>query len=189
MKVVNKMNKQHTLSTTRIVILVFSAFLLVSNAFGLPATALVVTTSTSSRQAVTFSDPVGNPTGQTLMTGLPANANPEAIMFFGNDAALVVDGGLSQVFVIQPSTGTLLSTIVLPFGCSGVGASRRLRGHCLGNKTVCDPGTVQLEFNSYDNDVVRHSACLGSCRRNGQQRPFVRKDDCWNLCAGLALHR
>lgn len=154
MKVVNKMNKQHTLSTTRIAILVFSAFLLATNAFGLPATALVVTTSTSSRQAVTFSDPVGNPTGQTLMTGLPANANPEAITFFGNDAALVVDGGLSQVFVIQPSTGTLLSTIVLPFGCSGVGASFEtpLVVSPQGDYAVIASGTklcaIQAPFNS-----------------------------------------
>lgn len=55
------------------------------------------------------------------MTGLPANANPEGITFFGNDAALIVDAGNSRVFVIQPSTGTLLSTISLPSGCSGVG--------------------------------------------------------------------
>ncbi|HMM79907.1 MAG TPA: VCBS repeat-containing protein [Pyrinomonadaceae bacterium] len=117
------MKSKHTLKTARIAILAFSVFILAISAFGLPPTALVVTTSTASRQAVTFSDPVGNPAAQTLTTGFPANANPEAIAFFGNDAALVVDGGLSQVFVIQPSTGTLLSTIVLPFGCSGVGSS------------------------------------------------------------------
>lgn len=181
------MNKQHTLIPARIAILVFSAFIFTINAFGLPATALVVTTGTSSRQAITFSDPVGNPTGQTLMTGLPANANPEAVTFFGNDAALVVDGGNSRVFVIQPSTGTLLSTISLPIGCSGVGPTFEtpLVVSPQGGYAVIASGTnlcaIQAPFNA--SSTVTMATLSGAAARmvraavmDGNGRLFVRTD-------------
>lgn len=117
------MNTKSTYTRARIVTLLLSVFLLTAGAYGLPPNALVLTTSDTSRQAVTINDTITDPSAQVFMTGLPGNANPEAIAFFGNDAALVLDAGNSRVFVIQPSTGTLVSTISLPGGCSGVSPS------------------------------------------------------------------
>lgn len=97
---------------------VFLTFLFSTHVAALPETALIVTTGTASRQAVTYSDPAANPSLQTLTAELPANASPRGIAFFGNDAALIGDSATPRIFVIQPSTGTLISTITVPSGCS-----------------------------------------------------------------------
>ncbi|HQU83677.1 MAG TPA: VCBS repeat-containing protein, partial [Pyrinomonadaceae bacterium] len=72
---------------------------------------VVATTGDASRQTVIFSDPVNAPTSQNLTTGLPTNAVPRALAFFGNDDALVGDFGNSRIFVIKLSTASVVSTI------------------------------------------------------------------------------
>ena len=84
----------------------------------LPETALVMTTRGESRQVITFLDPVGSPETQIPVSGMPANAAPDSVAFFGNDAVLAADTAVPRIFVIRPSTGTLLATISVPTGCS-----------------------------------------------------------------------
>lgn len=62
------------------------------------------------------------PTDQLAVSGLPTDASPRSIAFFENDAALVADSGNARIFVVQPSTGTLLSTIPTTGQCDGAGA-------------------------------------------------------------------
>jgi len=89
---------------------------------GLPSSALVVTTATATRQSVLFPDPMDAPTDQVPVSGLPANAVPRSVAYIGNDTALVADSGSARVFVVQPSTGTLLSTIPTTGHCAGMDA-------------------------------------------------------------------
>lgn len=73
--------------------------------------AAIVTTGSASHQAIIFHDPVNAPTDQTPTSGLPANASPQGLAFFGDDDALVADSGNSRVFVIKVSTASVVSTI------------------------------------------------------------------------------
>src|SRR4051794_36464133 len=70
----------------------------------------VLSTTLSSNRIVVFPDG-SNPTNQLLVAGLPADAQPHGVAYFGSDNALVADGGRSRIFVIKVSTATLLSTI------------------------------------------------------------------------------
>lgn len=71
----------------------------------------IMAASGASRTAVTFLDPESNPASQALVQGLPSNANPQGIAYFGSDGGLLADAGNSRIFVIQASTGALVSTI------------------------------------------------------------------------------
>ncbi len=72
----------------------------------------ILTTTDAGRGIVVFPDASGSPEPQQLfVTGLPPGANPHGASFYGTDNALVADTPNNRVFVIQVSTGTLLSTI------------------------------------------------------------------------------
>ena len=70
----------------------------------------VLATAGSSLKAVTFPD-ANMPSTQSFVPGLPSGARPHGSSFFGSDSALVCDFFNNRIFVIQPSTSTLLSTI------------------------------------------------------------------------------
>ncbi len=65
----------------------------------------------SSNRAIVFPDPGSNPANQMLVPGLPDNAIPHGVAYFGNNNALISDFLNSRIFVIEISTATLLSTI------------------------------------------------------------------------------
>lgn len=71
----------------------------------------ILGTSGSSNRAVVFPDPGANPNSQLLVPGLPANASPHGVAYFGADNALISDFLNSRIFVVQISTATLLATI------------------------------------------------------------------------------
>ena len=71
--------------------------------------AILGATSASNR-AVVFPD-ANTPAGQNLVPGLPTNAQPHGVAYFGSDNALLSDFSNSRVFVAQISTASLLSTI------------------------------------------------------------------------------
>lgn len=63
--------------------------------------------------AVVFPRPDQNlpATQQNVVTGLPANARPHGVAYFGSDQALISDFGNSNVHVVKISTNSLLETI------------------------------------------------------------------------------
>ncbi len=65
----------------------------------------ILTTTLASNQVVVFPD-ANNPARQSLVPGLPADATPHGVGYFGSNHALVSDGGHSRVFVVQISTAT-----------------------------------------------------------------------------------
>ena len=76
----------------------------------------------ASLQVVDFLDPRNAPASQNLVSGIPSNANPQGVAFFGSDNGLIADIGNSRIFVTQVSTGALLSTIdTSPVGYRGGG--------------------------------------------------------------------
>ena len=82
--------------------------------------AILGATSASNR-AVVFPD-ANTPGTQILVPGLPANAQPHGVAYFGSDNALLSDFSNSRVFVAQISTASLLSTInTAPAGYDGTG--------------------------------------------------------------------
>jgi uncharacterized repeat protein (TIGR01451 family) len=75
-----------------------------------PQPAILGATGASNR-AVVFPDPNTSPSLQNLVPGLPANASPHGVSYFGSDNALISDFANSRVFVVRVSTAALLSTI------------------------------------------------------------------------------
>ncbi|MFT3742931.1 MAG: hypothetical protein QM785_01430 [Pyrinomonadaceae bacterium] len=75
----------------------------------------VVTTglnqAANSNRLVVFSDPFVSPGSQTLVSGLPSDALPQSLSYYGSDNALVGDGLNSRIFVIQVSSASVVSTI------------------------------------------------------------------------------
>ena len=73
----------------------------------------IIGTANGSDEAVVFSSPnVGLPNpARTGVPGLPANALPHGVSYYGSDNALVSDALNFRIFVIQISTATLLDTI------------------------------------------------------------------------------
>ena len=71
--------------------------------------AILGATSASNR-AVVFPD-ANFPATQNLVPGLPANAQPHGVAYFGSDNALLSDFSNGRVFVVQISTASLISTI------------------------------------------------------------------------------
>lgn len=75
----------------------------------------VVTTglnqAANSNRLVVFSDPFVSPGAQTLVSGLPADALPQSLSYYGTDNALVGDSLNSRIFVLQVSTASIISTI------------------------------------------------------------------------------
>ncbi|MFN0279803.1 MAG: hypothetical protein ACKVRN_14585 [Pyrinomonadaceae bacterium] len=75
----------------------------------------------TSNRAVVFPD--GNTPGiQNLVPGLPANASPHAVAYFGSDSALISDFNNGRVHVVQISTASLVSTINTLPSYSGMGS-------------------------------------------------------------------
>ncbi len=81
--------------------------------------AILGATSASNR-AVVFPD-ADTPATQNLVPGLPVNAQPHGVAYFGSDNALLSDFGNGRVFVVQISTASLLSTISTAPGYNGTG--------------------------------------------------------------------
>lgn len=75
--------------------------------------AVFTTPETASNRIVIFPD-ANAPGTQNLVPGLPADAVPHGVSHFGSDRALVSDFDNGRVFVVQPSTAALISTIVTP---------------------------------------------------------------------------
>ena len=71
----------------------------------------ILAASGASRGAVTFLDPETSPASQVLVSGLPPNANPQGVAYYGSDNGLLADAGNFRILVIQASTGAVLSTI------------------------------------------------------------------------------
>ena len=79
-----------------------------------PRQAIVTTglnQAANSNRLVVFSDPFVSPGSQTLVSGLPADALPQSLAYYGSDNALVGDGLNSRIFVVQVSTASVISTI------------------------------------------------------------------------------
>ena len=77
----------------------------------LPSQPAIFTTSGASKRVVVFPDPGNVPATQTLVPGLPANANPQGVAYYGSDNGLIADTPNARVFVVQVSTGVLVDTI------------------------------------------------------------------------------
>ncbi len=77
----------------------------------LSAQPAIFTTSGASKRVVVFPDPGNAPATQTLVPGLPTNANPQGVAYYGSDNSLIADTPNSRVFVVQVSTGALIDTI------------------------------------------------------------------------------
>jgi hypothetical protein len=76
-----------------------------------PAQPAILAASGASKRIVVFPDPGNAPTTQTLVSGLPAIANPQGAAYYGSDNGLIADAGNSRIFVVQVSTGALFATI------------------------------------------------------------------------------
>jgi len=76
-----------------------------------PAQPAILAASGASKRVVVFPDPGNAPATQTLVPGLPADANPQGVAYYGSDNGLIADAGNSRIFVVQVSTGALLATI------------------------------------------------------------------------------
>jgi uncharacterized repeat protein (TIGR01451 family) len=73
----------------------------------------IMGTAGAGNLAIVFPRPDQNlpsPT-QNTVTGLPGNASPHGVSYFGSDRALISDFGNSRIFVVQISTNSLLATI------------------------------------------------------------------------------
>ena len=77
----------------------------------LSAQPAILAASGASKSVVVFPDPGNAPASQTVVPGLPANANPQGVAYYGSDNGLIADVGNSRIFVVQVSTGALLDTI------------------------------------------------------------------------------
>lgn len=97
-----------------------SVFPILALAQGNPQPAILGTSSSSNR-AVVFPDPGANPNNQLLVPGLPANALPHGVAYFGADNALISDFLNSRIFVVQISTASLVATIDTTGGYDGTG--------------------------------------------------------------------
>ncbi len=72
----------------------------------------ILTALDTSNQIVVYPNASQSPTPtQKLVSGLPADAKPEGVSFYGSDNALVSSSTSARIFVIQVSTATLLATI------------------------------------------------------------------------------
>lgn len=76
--------------------------------------------ASASNRAVVFPD-ANTPGTQNLVPGLPTNAQPHGVAYFGSDNALLSDFANSRVFVVQISTASLISTINTAPNYSGTG--------------------------------------------------------------------
>ena len=86
-----------------------------------PQPAILAATGSSLR-AVIFPDPGNAPNTQILVPGLPADANPQGVAYYGSDNGLIADFRNSRIFVVQVSTGGLIDTInTAPAGYGGTG--------------------------------------------------------------------
>jgi hypothetical protein len=75
-----------------------------------PPQPAILSTTLASNRVVVFPD-ANTPGTQVLVPGLPPDAQPHGIAYYGNDHALVGDAARSRIFVIQLSTASLVSTI------------------------------------------------------------------------------
>ena len=72
--------------------------------------------------AVVFPDPENAPKTQKPISGLPANADPQALAPIDSDHALLGDTNNSRIFVVEASTAKVLHTIdTAPAGYPGTG--------------------------------------------------------------------
>ncbi len=85
--------------------------LLPANVNGANLQPAILGATSASDRAVVFPDPVNAPATQNLVPGLPANARPHGVAYFGSDNALISDFGNFRVFVVRISTAMLVSTI------------------------------------------------------------------------------
>ncbi len=65
----------------------------------------------ASDEAVVFPDPGTPPSAHLLVSGLPADARPHSVAYFGSDFGLLSDHSRSRVHVVQISSASLLATI------------------------------------------------------------------------------
>ena len=91
-----------------------------------------------------------NPT-QNIVPGLPTNALPHGVAYFGNTGGLVADGGKSRIFVVDLATSTLIDTLSTSdyngFGTIAVAPGSGFALAC-GSNTV---NVIQAPFNSSSN--------------------------------------
>jgi hypothetical protein len=76
-----------------------------------PVQPAILAAAGASKRVVVFPDPGNAPATQTLVPGLPADANPQGAAYYGSDNGLIADAGHFRIFVVKVSTGTLLATI------------------------------------------------------------------------------
>ncbi len=104
----------------------------------------------TSNQIVIFPDPANQPNTQILVQGLPTGARPQGVSYFASDRALVADFANSRIFVIEPSTGTLLSTITTTGIFNGTGtvavSPDRQSALVVGNNSTL--GVIRAPFNA-----------------------------------------
>ncbi len=82
----------------------------------------ILTALSASNRAVVFPDPGNAPTTQNLVLGLPSDAQPQGVAYYGSDNALISDFRKSRIFVVKVSTAALLDTInTAPAGYDGTG--------------------------------------------------------------------
>jgi len=98
-------------TSSRLTSLLVFGLLLAAKQSCWPAQPAILAAAGASKRVVVFPDPGNAPATQTLVPGLPADANPQGAAYYGSDNGLIADAGHFRIFVVQVSTGTLLATI------------------------------------------------------------------------------
>ena len=137
---------------------------------GAQAQAIIGTASDGNLAVVLPTPGVGLPAPtQNVVPGLPANARPHGVDYYGADHALLGDFGNNRVYNIQVSTASLLSTIDTPTyaGSGSIAVAPNLQYALAmgGNSTTLT--VIQAPFNAPTLSTVALSGSVATYQTHG----------------------